>query len=177
MRSRRFARRAEWPARADEGGVFGGGGFGGGFGGGGFGGGRIWRRRTRQLPRLQSRPAARRHLLDRQQLGAERGAVCAARPDAGAAGLGHKPLRHHLHERALPAASDQAQRQGHDVPHALRHAQLPSVWTSMRPCPRRPSGTGNIPGLWRQSLRSHKPMRSDLSDYLTRMHLALPYFP
>ena len=37
------------------------------------------RRRTRQLPRLQSRPAARRHLLERNQLGDQ----CAAVRSAG----------------------------------------------------------------------------------------------
>ena len=76
-------------------GLFGGGGFGGaggfgGSGGGGFGGGGRGgfgggRRRVWQFSRLQSGSAARGHLLDGQQLGAECGAVQSARPAAGAA--------------------------------------------------------------------------------------------
>ena len=92
------------PGGENGGGNFGGFG-GGGFGGGGFGGAwRLWRRRARQLSRLQSRPAAWRDLLDRQQLGAQCGAVRLRGQVAAAAGFGHQSLRHHLHERAVSAA-------------------------------------------------------------------------
>ena len=86
---------------------------------------RRWRR-TRQLPRLQSRAAPRRHLLERQQLGDQCAAVLSARPAAAAAGQRFQPLRAYVHERALYSAPHQAQRQRHGFPHAFRHAPIHS---------------------------------------------------
>jgi hypothetical protein len=119
-------------------------------GDGGFGGGgrwRVWRRRARQLPRIQPRPAAWSYFLDRQQLSAQRGALQPARPSAAAASLRNKPLRHYLHERALFAGRDQAERQRHSVSDAQRLSAAPIRWMSTPRCLRMRSGPATFPGV------------------------------
>ena len=105
---------------------------------------RTWRRwrRARQLPRLQSRAAAWSDLLDGQQLGAECGAVCAVGPAADSAGVGYQSLRAYVHERAVSAQADQAERQRYGLPYAFGLAQFQSRRSITRRCRRLRSGAG-----------------------------------
>ena len=132
----------------------------------GFGGRRFWRRcggrrrvrrrRRRQLPRLQSRPAAWRvfWIGSNSALNAE--PFCSERPVAGAAGLGNQSLRDHLHERAVHSAPDQAQRQRYGLPDALSgHAQFqPAGRVRHRAHGRRARGDFSATGLPASTTRS-----------------------
>ncbi len=95
---------------------------GGGFGGGGFGGG--GRGNFRGFNPGQPHGAIF-WIGSNSALNAEPFSL--ARAIAGAAALRQQPLRHHVHERAVYAASDQAERQRHDLPDAHRHAQFESA--------------------------------------------------
>ena len=157
------------PGAGPGGGNFAGGGglFGGGFGGDGcgFGGRRRlrrrprWRRRARQFPRLQSQPAARRLLLDGQQLGPQRRAVQPARSAAAAAGVGHQSLRRHAHGRAVYSRPHQAQRQGHGVSHRFPACAAPARSTNTPPCRPTPSAPATFPGSPTPSRPFRRPRR------------------
>ena len=86
--------------------------------------GRIWWRRAGQLPRLQPWAAAWGGLLGWKQFGAECGAVFIGGAAAGTAGVREQPVWHHVHERTLYSAPDQAERERHNVPDAFRDAEF-----------------------------------------------------
>ncbi len=135
---------------------------------------RVWRRRrtatsAASIPASRTAPSSGSAATRRSTR-----SLCAARPAATAAGLGDQPLRHHLHERALPAASDQAQRQRYGLSHALRHAQSSPLDEYATVPTDAETGAATFPALAR---RPSADRASDCPNSYASGPNCLPFFP
>ena len=105
------------------------------------------RRRARQLPRLQSRPASRLHRLERNQLHLSTLCRSPCRVSRRCSRPTEQSFTLFIHERALYPAPHQAQRQRHGLPHALRHTLNPPPTISTPTFPPTRSGAAIFPLL------------------------------